>query len=147
MLWLIRYLVYQNAYKTVLKWNETRRTWVPSAGLVLSFYNDTRAHGAFPGVIPFIWHDANNDGAWRLTNEGGPDWSELSIFRGFEATDGGRWTFLADLVSWTGRDARGAQRRHHYTVTIQSHRLSPTAASPRRSPTNHAHCRGNPPRS
>ena len=95
----VKYLIYQNTYKTVLKWNTTRKVWVPSAGLVLSFYNDSKSA---PGdhTIAFNWHDANNDGSWRLGHggSGGPDFDELTIFRGFEATDGGRWTFLADLV-------------------------------------------------
>ena len=63
----VRYLVMQRAWKTVYKHNTTTDRFVPCAGLVVLFYNDTRDKDQGDGgpKTVFVWHDANNDGSWK----------------------------------------------------------------------------------
>ena len=110
-----RYLIMQRVWKTIYKHNTTTDQFVPCAGLVVLFYNDTHDHNEGDGGAKaiFVWNDANNDGSWHTggASGGSPDWDELRTFDGNDATvPGGRpeanWHYFYDMVqddfSFTG---------------------------------------------
>lgn len=100
-----RYLAFQDRNKAVFKWNATQKTFVPSAGIVVSFVNKTGCGNAPACFLKeyFTWHDANNDGSWLSNGE--PDFTELA---GVENGDGRTWSYnyfvdlMQDDFSFTG---------------------------------------------
>lgn len=102
-----RYLAFQDRNKAVFKWNATQKTFVPSAGIVVSFVNTTGCGNAPACFIKeyFTWHDANNDGSWLVCGNGHrcePDFAELA---GVQNNDW-QYNYFVDLMqddfSFTG---------------------------------------------
>ena len=96
-----RYLAFQDRNKAVFKWNATQRTFVPSAGIVISFVNSTGC-GNQPVCfqkIYYAWHDSDNNGGWEICNNNRcePDFNELRIV---ENGDGETWqyNYFVDLM-------------------------------------------------
>lgn len=96
----ITYLVLQHGPKQIYKYNESRDTFTPCAGIVVSFFNDTHQDT----MLQYVWHDANDDGTWVLNNGQNnhpPDWSELRPFAGADlprTTFRGNWNGFYEAV-------------------------------------------------
>jgi hypothetical protein len=109
----------QRAWKTIYKHNTTTDQFVPCAGLVVLFYNDTHDHDQGDGgpKTVFVWHDANNDGSWKTdcsrgSCSGPPDWDELKVFDGNDGTvpdwgPRGDWNYFYDMVCASSQPTSG----------------------------------------
>ena len=124
----VTYLVLQMREKQVYKYNASRDTFVPCAGIVVSYVNITdpnaKPRNGQPvqdqwDTIEFVWHDANNDGTWTLpvpgTHTAQPDYSELEPF---EKENFRGWNYFYEAVqddlSFIGPD--GNQGFWHWAV-------------------------------
>ena len=97
--------------KQIYKYNSSTDKFVPSAGIVLDYFNDTKQKNE--QFYRFVWHDGNNDGTWLRKdplnpNANGPDWSELRPFTFNDILPG--WDYFYDAVqddlSYMGSDSK-----------------------------------------
>jgi hypothetical protein len=117
-----RYLAFQDRNKAVFRWNATQKTFVPSAGILVSFVNASGCRSPICYTkIYYTWHDANNDGSWmKCSSNGGasPCVVDFTEVVPVQNQDGFKYNYFVDLMqddfSFTGVGEYGYW---HWAVT------------------------------